>query len=289
MAEKIPVTAASPIPYDVDGDGDHDLLVSREGKDENGLFFWENISGDPAKIKQSTFRASRRLSDTIPHLMPSYVEGKMRLLAPGWEVTEYGRKGLLQKKPFALMIGGVREQQQWCYADFNGDGHQDLIVGEAYGEEAQKSHVLRGSSVQVCYGRADGSYAEPFMVLADGKSILMTELPSPNFANFDTDDDLDLLCTSVAGTFIYYENSNTNSEPLYAKGKPLLDPQGKEVKMASEKIVAIAFDWDRDGDQDLIVGDAEGRVAWVEHTGTLREHVPIFLQPVFFTQLVTQP
>jgi hypothetical protein len=290
MAEK-PLTTATawPIPYDIDGDGDYDLLVSREGKDVHGLFLWENTSGDTAKNKWPTFQAERRLGDTVPRLMPSYVEGKMRLLAPVWEVTEFSRKGLLQKKPLFGIPNISRGDQQWRFADFNGDGHQDLIVGVAYGEEAQKLQVLRGSSVQVCYGRADGTFAEPFMLLADGKSILMTELPSPNFSNFDEDDDLDLLCVSANGGFIYYENSNTNSEPLYAKGKPLCDALGKEVKLPSQKLVAIVFDWDRDGDLDLIVGDAEGRVALMEHSGTVRDHMPVFLQPVYFRQQADQP
>ena len=41
--------------------------------------------------------------------------------------------------------------------------------------------------------------------------------------------------------------------------------------MDLEMIVPAAIDWDRDGDIDLIVGDEDGRVALVEHTGQIVE------------------
>ena len=37
-------------------------------------------------------------------------------------------------------------------------------------------------------------------------------------------------------------------------------------------------------EMDLVVGDEDGRVALVEHTGTLRGGIPLFRQPVYFKQ-----
>ena len=178
--------------------------------------------------------------------------------------------------------------------DYDGDGSLDLIVGvgdwtdygwdNAWDEKGVwKNPPLRGT-VHVFYGRSDGSYAEPFQLLSDGKPLETFGCPSPNLAHFDEDDDLDLLCGSFLDGFSYYENSNTNSEPLYAAARPLLDPAGREVKMELQMIVPIAFDWDRDGDQDLIVGDEDGRVAWIENTGRFRDRVPVFEQPRYFQQ-----
>jgi hypothetical protein len=55
--------------------------------------------------------------------------------------------------------------------------------------------------------------------------------------------------------------------------------------MDLQMIVPIAFDWDKDGDLDLIVGDEDGRVAFVENTGKLaKDRSPVFAQPVDFKQ-----
>jgi hypothetical protein len=55
--------------------------------------------------------------------------------------------------------------------------------------------------------------------------------------------------------------------------------------MDLEMIVPVAFDWDRDGDFDLVVGDEDGRVALVENAGTFgAHHAPQFLAPRYFQQ-----
>ncbi|MFN6202704.1 MAG: VCBS repeat-containing protein, partial [Acidobacteriota bacterium] len=64
-----------------------------------------------------------------------------------------------------------------------------------------------------------------------------------------------------------------------------MDNRGRPLTMDLEMIVPIAFDWDRDGDFDLIVGDEDGRVALVENTGRLdRERRPVFARPFYFQQ-----
>jgi hypothetical protein len=54
--------------------------------------------------------------------------------------------------------------------------------------------------------------------------------------------------------------------------------------MDLQMIVPVAFDWDKDGDVDLIVGDEDGRVALVEHTGKVDNGLPVFLPPRYFQQ-----
>jgi hypothetical protein len=54
--------------------------------------------------------------------------------------------------------------------------------------------------------------------------------------------------------------------------------------MDLEMMQVVAFDWDRDGDSDLVVGQEDGRVALVEYTGEVADGMPQFLPPRFFRQ-----
>jgi hypothetical protein len=109
--------------------------------------------------------------------------------------------------------------------------------------------------------------------------------PSPNFEDFDGDGDLDLLCGEFLDGFTYFENIGSRTKPLYAAGRRLKDTRGNPLTMDLQMIVPVAFDWDKDGDFDLIVGDEDGRVAFVENSGKLAaDRSPIFARPVYFRQ-----
>ena len=112
---------------------------------------------------------------------------------------------------------------------------------------------------------------------------MCTACPAPNFADFDGDGDLDLMCGSFLDDFTYFENTGTSSEPVYAAGRSL-SREGEPIKMHLCMIVVSAVDWDDDGDVDLIVGQEDGRIALVEHTGRVDDSMPVFAEPVFFQQ-----
>ncbi|MEZ0263655.1 MAG: exo-alpha-sialidase, partial [Phycisphaerae bacterium] len=103
-------------------------------------------------------------------------------------------------------------------------------------------------------------------------------MPSPTFADFDGDGDLDLICGEFLDGFTYYENMGTRTKPAYAPGRRL------GVRMDLQMITPVGIDWDGDGDTDLICGDEDGRVALIENTGKLDKGVPLFLAPVYFKQ-----
>ena len=300
---------AWPVPCDADGDGDYDLIVSCPDKPSNGIWFFENTAGDTATHKLPVFKAARRLSDTQHYVMPSWVDGKLRVLTPGQEHPNFERTGLAERlklpvdprfyKPTGTAKGGPRvRHNQWRYTDYDGDGRADLIVGiedwsyygwdNAYDERGKWTngplhgfvHVFRNA------GRNDApTYAEPFLVQAGDAPVDTYGCPSPNFVNVDDDDDLDLICGEFLDRFTYFENVGTRSQPRYSKGTRLKDAAGADVRMELQMIVPVAFDWDKDGDADLIVGDEDGRVAFVENLGRVTQgKTPAFAQPVYFKQ-----
>ena len=300
---------AWPIPCDADGDGDFDLIVSCPDKPSNGVYLFENVTGDTAKNKMPVFKPARRLSKTVHYVMPSYVDGRLRVLTPGAEHPNFERAGLEERvalpvpanfyKPEGTQPRGPKvRHNQWRYVDYDGDGVLDLVTGiedwsfygwdDAWNSEGKWTNgPLHGF---VLLHRNTGTnkephYAPPVKIEADGKPIDAFGCPSPNFEDFDGDGDLDLLCGEFLDGFTYFENIGTRTEPKYAAGKRLKQPNGQPLAMDLEMIVPIAFDWDRDGDFDLIVGDEDGRVALVENLGTLADdRTPQFAAPKYFQQ-----
>ncbi len=297
---------AWPVPCDADGDGDYDLIVSCPDKPSNGVWLFENVTGDTSKYKMPVFAPARRLSSTVHYVMPSYVGNELRVLSPGFEYPSFTLKGLSEKltlsvaarwyKPGGTQAKGPKlRHNQWRYADYDGDGILDLIVGiedwSYYGWDDAwdnmgrwKNGPLRGF-VFVLRGKGDGQYVEQVQLQADGKLLETFGCPSPNLADFDGDGDLDLLCGEFLDGFTYFENIGTRTVPRYATGKRLQTANGSPLVMDLQMIVPIAFDWDKDGDLDLIVGDEDGRVAFIENTGKLAaDRTPVFLPPVYFQQ-----
>jgi hypothetical protein len=104
-----------------------------------------------------------------------------------------------------------------------------------------------------------------------------------NFDDFDNDGDLDLICGEFIDKFTWFENIGSREKPVYAEGKYLENETGI-ITMDLEMIVPVSIDWDKDGDIDLIVGDEDGRVAFMENTGIVENQMPVFNNPRYFMQ-----
>jgi hypothetical protein len=283
---------AWPMPVDWDGDGDLDLLVDCPCKPYNGIWFFEN----PGDSKTPIFKAGKRVHASRGNIQVSWVDGKPRFLTPGTEVSA----DLAKTTKIYLSARVERHRKiranQWKYVDYDGDGSLDLIAAvgvwddygwdDAYNAKGEWTNgPLRGF---VYLMRNEGmtakpKYAAPAKVRAGGKAVDVYGRPSPNFADFDGDGDLDLLCGEFVDSFTYFENTGTRKVPKYAAGRKLIR-KGKTLTMDLEMIMPSAVDWDGDGDIDLIIGDEDGRVALVEHTGKVRDGLPQFLPPVYFQQ-----
>lgn len=290
---------AWPLPMDFDGDGDHDLVVVCPDKPYNGTYFFENTEGNAAL---PVFEPPVRISKGLQNVQVSYVNGVPRILSPGNEYPDFISSGLDSGVPLGIDSSSVYKTdgriraQQWKYVDFDNDGLLDLVAGigvwtdygwdDAYDSKGVwKNGPLHG---YVFWMRNRGSdqhpkYEEPRQLMAGQNPVDVYGWPSPNFADFDNDGDLDLLCGEFLDGFTYFENRGSRMEPVLAPGRRLMHGNAPLI-MDLQMIVPVAFDWDRDGDMDLICGDEDGRVAFIENTGRFEDSLPVFELPVYFQQ-----
>ncbi len=288
---------AVPLPMDYDGDGDYDLVVTAsQDVPYRGTYLFENPGGE---ANMPVFKPAVSVGKAHTHIRPSYVDGRVRLLVPAAELVDF-RKNRFAKEvkiyPTDLIHPNRCRQRAWHYCDYDSDGALDLIVGvgdwteygwaDAYNE---KGEWVRGPGRGFVYlirnngTTAEPVYAEPRKLTAGGKPIEVYAMPSPNFADFDGDGDLDIICGEFLDKMTYFQNTGTRTEPKYTAGR-FIEHDGRPIQIDGCMITPVAFDWDKDGDIDLLVGAEDGRVAFVENTGKLLDGVPVFAPPCFFQQ-----
>jgi hypothetical protein len=286
---------AWPVPTDYDGDGDNDLLVSCPDKPYNGTYFFENIEG---KVNYPIFKPAVRISKAYKNIQPSYIDKQIRYLIPGKEILDLAEEQMVDiyhKDNIHIEDRKIRANQ-WKYCDYDGNGELDLIVSVGdwtdYGWDNafdKNGNWKRGPLHGYVYliknigSTENPKYLKPNLIEAGNDPIDVYGMPSANFADFDKDGDLDILCGEFLDKLTYFENVGTRKNPKYASGS-FLTYENESIKMDLEMIIPVAIDWDKDGDEDIIVGQEDGRVALIENTGVVVDNIPQFKLPKFFRQ-----
>ena len=220
---------------DVDDDGDLDLFV--------GIKYWGDYGWDDAF--DSTGQWTRGPLHGYVYIIqndgttekPQYAQPKM-IEAGGRPIDVYGM-------PAPNL------------ADFDGDGDLDIICGEFLDKLSYFENI--GT-------RKKPEYAEGRYLTHKGRIIKMDlEMIIPAAIDWDKDGDIDLVVGQEDGRVALIENTGkvTRSMPQFLPPK-FFRQQARDVKFGA-LVTPYSFDWDGDGDEDLLCGNTAGYIGFIEN------------------------
>jgi hypothetical protein len=141
--------------------------------------------------------------------------------------------------------------------DFNGDGRTDVISGSY-----NPGYLFAFTQ------KEDGSYASGEQIKdVNGKSIKVGYAAHVYAADWDSDDDLDLVIGNIEGEVYLVRNGGKPAANSFEKAQPL-SAGGERINVGHGDAGPILADWDNDGLLDLIVGAGDGSVTLYRNKGT---------------------
>ena len=172
-----------------------------------------------------------------------------------------------QKEFFALWTGernplfhiGVERYSAPAFADLDGDGDPDAVIGDSEG--AILFFENTGAMTEPDFTERAGA-DNPFQGVDAGGGF-----SKPVFVDLDGDGDLDVAVGTRRGDLMYLENAGTQSRPRFIEHSGAANPLNGINTIAAVSAPAFA-DLDNDGDPDMVVGDSDGDVHYFENIGT---------------------
>lgn len=227
---------------DLNSDGVDDLIICEFGNHTGKLSWFE--SGDPNKEHVLKFQpGARRVEvrdfngDGKPDIMLLMAQGREELIL----LTNQGNNKFSEKSIY--QFPPVYGMTYFELADFNKDGHPDILLTN--GDNWDLSPVKKnyhGIRILMNDGRNNFKITRFFPLYGASKAVAR---------DFDNDGDLDIAAVAFyddpkeqANSFLYLENKGNQK---FASASTPVAANGKWITME-------ACDFDRDGDQDIILG-----------------------------------
>jgi hypothetical protein len=280
--------ASAPTFVDIDGDLDFDAFI---GQSNGNVNYFENTGtvNAPTLVERTDAANPLNSVDVGSESVPAFVDidNDKDLDAfvgeSSGNVNYFENTGtvnapvLVERTGTANPLDGIEvmNESSPAFVDIDGDGDQDLFLGEYPG--------------QVIAFRNDGSASTPDITAWDDPAVPLSDkrtgqLSRPSFADLDGDGDLDAFIGGIDRGFkfiygygstpiTYFENTGTRTAPVMVERTDTANPlYGFSGLSASPTFVDI----DGDGDLDAFVGGIYGQVDFIQNFGTRTE--PIMAQ-----------
>lgn len=231
---------------DIDGDGDYDLLIGRDG---SLLFYYQNTGNKTAPVWTRQHTTFAPVESTTYWKNPTFADidydGDLDLIygTSTGDIYVYRNNGTAANPVFQLysdyfkIIKATGNSATVSLADFDGDGDYDLLSGVWTGKFE--------------YFRNNGSYMTPIFnpVNMSFSNITVGSYSAPVFVDIDNDGDLDIVSGALNGQIYCYINNNGT----FAPDNTMFS--GIDIGFTS---IPVLVDLDGDGDLDLLVGAETG-------------------------------
>lgn len=251
---------------DLDGDGDLDLVV---GEIYGSLIVFENEDGIYTQLTgdDNPFDGIDLGSFTTPSFVDLDDDGDQDLaVGENSGIVNYfendgGTYTLATgpDRPFAGVDVGnkdVGDNSTPIFADWNGDGDLDLVVGEYDG------------TIKL-FDNDNGVFTEITGSNNPLDGIDAGRFSAPGLVDYDSDGDLDLLVGNNDGDVKVFQNTSVAFVELVGEDNPLF---GIDVGIDS---TPTFVDLDGDGDLDMVVGNSDGELFAFENTAPRGETLTV--------------
>lgn len=256
---------ASPSMVDLDGDGDLDLcLAESTGK----VHFIQNIgtSKNPSFSTADSIIFTQENAITFQTFVDiDNDEDQDAFIFSGQNENTYslkyyqniGTKNVASFNTTPIDTIVKKDFTYPAFVDIDNDGDQDLFVGSYYGT--------------ISYYKNNGTASNPDLIENTESNPLdfvnAGIFSAPAFADIDNDGDKDLIVGNYNGDLKYYKNTGDKTNASFELQTGVNNPFDN-FSFNLMSIFALA-DIDDDGDSDIVIGDYNGDISYLENTTVL--------------------